>query len=96
MSILRASKIGNFISEISSTPSFIAVAASDPQWSNHLANIERALNGIDQRADDEPAMIEIVDEIQAVIARNDLSLKQRLLKVGELLTKVRDAKGTHH
>jgi len=84
-------KIDAFISEILAQPGFIAAAASDPQWSNHLDNIERGLNGIDQRADDEPAMIEIVDEIQTVIAPNDLSLKQRLLRVEKLLAKARDA-----
>jgi hypothetical protein len=88
--------IDRFISSIRIWPAFVAAAASDPQWSNHLDNIERGLNGIDQKADDDPRLIEILDEMLAVVARDDLSLKERLLMVGKLFVQVRDFKGTHH
>jgi hypothetical protein len=83
-------KIDAFIAEIRSQPAFVAAAASDSKFSDHLDNIERGLNFVDRQADNDPATIEIFDKIQDVIARNDMSLKQRLLEVEKLLTEVRD------
>jgi hypothetical protein len=85
------SKIDAFIAEIRTGPAFAAVAAADRAWSEHLAAIEFALNEIDRRADNDPAMIEIFDKVVAIVTDHDLPLKQRLLELGKLLTEVRDA-----
>jgi hypothetical protein len=84
-------KIDAFIAEIRTRPAFVAAAASDSKFSDHLDNIERGLNAVDQKADSDPETIEIFDKIQDVIGRSDLPLKQRLLEVGKLLVQVRDA-----
>jgi hypothetical protein len=84
-------RIDAFISEIRASPAFITAAASDSRWPDHVDNIERGVNFIDRKADSDPEMIEIFDKIQDVIGRGDLSLKQRLLEVGKLLTRARDA-----
>jgi hypothetical protein len=84
-------KIEIFISEIRNWPEFVAAAASDSRLPEHVDAIERGLNFIDRKADDDPATIEIFDKIVAVIGRSDLSLKERLLEVGKLLVQFRDA-----
>ena len=88
---VMGTKIEKFISQIRSRPAFVAAAASDAKWSNDLDNFERGLKFADRLADSDPAMLEIVDKIQNVIGRNDLSLKQQLLEVVKLLTQARDA-----
>jgi hypothetical protein len=84
-------KIDAFIAEIRARPEFVAAAAVDPKKSDELDAIERGLNAIDRQADNDPATIEIFDKIQHVIGRSDLSIKQRLLGIGKLLTQARDA-----
>jgi hypothetical protein len=63
-------KTGAFLAEIRAMPKFATAAASDSKWSEHLANIERGINAIDRRADDDPATIEILDRIHAILGRN--------------------------
>jgi hypothetical protein len=53
----------------------------------HVGAIERGLAAVYGN----PEMIEAFDRIQAVIGRYSLSIKQRLLEVGKLLTEVRYA-----
>jgi hypothetical protein len=85
-------KIEAFIAEIRNWPKFVAEVSLDgPRWTRELEAIERGLNFIDRKADDDPATIEIFDKIVAVIGRSDLTLRQRLLEVGKLLVQVRDA-----
>src|SRR6266705_2649360 len=86
-----STKIDAFISEIRARPEFVAAAALDPKKSDDLDTIEYGLNVIDRWADDDPATVDIFDKIQNVIGRGDLSIKQRLLEMGELLTQFRDA-----
>jgi hypothetical protein len=52
-------KIDAFIAEIRTRPAFAAVAAADRVWSEHLTAIEFALNEIDRRANEDPAMVEV-------------------------------------
>jgi hypothetical protein len=89
-------KIDAFITEVRNMPVFIKAAATDEKWFAELAAIERVLNTIDRKADDDPATIEVFDKIQDVIGRKDFSLKQRLLEVGKLLLEFRDAQGVWH
>ena len=84
------SKIDAFLSEVRNMPAFVTAAAADPEWFTAFAGIERGLNALSRLADNDPAIIDIFDEVQTVIGRGDLSLKQRLLEVGRLLTQVRD------
>ena len=89
-------KLGAFIAELRNMPGFVAAASTDPKWVGMLESIERALNAVDRQADNSPAMLDALDKIQDVISRHDLSLKERLLEVGRLLTTVRDTiKITH-
>jgi hypothetical protein len=84
-------KIDAFIAEIRARPAFVAAAASDSNLSDHLNNIERGLNFVDRQADSDPAVIEVFDKILVAVSRNNLTLNQKLLEVGKLLIKLRDA-----
>jgi hypothetical protein len=83
-------KVDNFLDEIRGSPKFAAAAATDPKWIEQVDAIERGLNAVDRVANEDPAILEIFDEIQTAISRADLSLKQRLLEVVRLITEVRD------
>jgi hypothetical protein len=80
-------KIDAFIAEIRARPEFIAGVAADPKKADDLAAMERGLVTVYGN----PEMIEVFDKIEAVIDRRDLSMKERLLEIGKILTLVRDA-----
>jgi len=84
-------KIDAFLAKIRARPAFVAAANSDGSWYKHLDAIERGLSFLDRKADDDPQIIEILDKIQSVVARDDLSLKERLLEVGKFFVQIRDA-----
>jgi len=89
--------IDAFIDGIKSAPQFVAAAASDPVYAQHLEAIEFGLNEIDRRANDDPEMIEAYDKAMAIISDNRRTLKQRLLALGDLLAPLRDKlRGVHH
>ena len=83
-------KIDAFLNEVRNMPGFVAASATEPKWIAEMDGLERALNAIERKADDDPQMIEILDKIQAVVGRADLPIKERLLTVGKLLTEARD------
>jgi hypothetical protein len=83
-------EIDDFITEIRDLPAFAARAAADRVWSGHLAAIEFALNEIDRRADNDPAMIEVFDKVVAIVADDKLPLRQRLVDLNEVLIPLRD------
>jgi hypothetical protein len=85
-----SSKIDAFISEVRCRPGFVAASATDSNWIDQLAAIERLLYSIDRMADDDPAILEIFDKIQEVIGRRDFATKAKLLDLGRLLAQVRD------
>jgi hypothetical protein len=89
-------KTDAFLAEIRAMPKFVTAAATDSKWGKHLDDIERGINTIDRRADDDPATIEILDRIHAILGRNDLSMKERLLGLYKLLMEFRDIEGTRH
>jgi hypothetical protein len=91
-----ADKIDGFIAEVRSRPEFIAGAASDPSKLNDLAALEVGLSAIERGANSDPALIDTLDEIELVISRHDLSIKQRLLAIGMILARVRDAGRSVH
>jgi hypothetical protein len=79
-------KIDAFVEQIRKRPKFVAAAASDPKWIGQLEAIRQFLHAVHRN----PEMIGASDKILAVIDRSDLSLKQRVLAVGKLLTQIRD------
>lgn len=83
--------IDKFLNEVRNAPSFVKASAADPKWIGELEAIERVLNNLDRKADDDPQLMETMDNIQSVVGHRDLSIKQRLLGVGKLLTQARDA-----
>jgi hypothetical protein len=80
-------KIDAFIAEIRARPEFIAAAAVDRTKADGLAAMEDGLAGLYQ----DPTFIDIFDELDAVICRRDLSIKQKLDEVTRVLTLARDA-----
>ena len=84
-------KIDAFVEQIRKRPKFVAASATDPKWIAELDAIERGLNAIARKADDDSGMIDIFDKIQSFIGRVDLPIKQRLLEVGKLSAQARDA-----
>jgi butyrate kinase len=80
-------KIDTFIAEIRSRPEFIAAVAVDPKKSDELEAIANGIEAVYRN----PEMIAAFDEIQNVIDRRDLSMKQRLLEIGKILAKARDS-----
>jgi hypothetical protein len=81
-----------FIAEIRNWPEFVAELSLDgPRWTRELEAIERGFEFIAQKADDDPHVIEIHDQILIAIARKDLSIRQRLLEFGRLFIQMRDA-----
>jgi hypothetical protein len=85
-----STKIESFITEVRNMSGFVSASAADPRWIEQLAAIERGLNTVDREADNNPAMLEALDKIQDVISRSDLSIKQRLLAIVEVLVRLRD------
>jgi hypothetical protein len=77
-------------------PGFVAASASDTKWLAAFEKMERGLTAADRLAANDPTMLDVLDKIQGVIGRADLTLKDRLLELVKLLTQVRDAiKMTH-
>jgi hypothetical protein len=89
-------KIDAFLTEVRNMPGFVTASAVDPKWNRELEGIERALSAVDLRADEDPAFLDILDNIQAVIGRAGLSTKEKLLEIGKLLVQARDAVTSIH
>ena len=84
-------RLAALMAEVQGAPPVIAAVAADPKWAIELAAIERGLSAVDAQASDDPLMLETLDLILAMIARKDISMKQRLLKLEEIFRRVRDA-----
>jgi hypothetical protein len=59
-----STKIEAFIAELQRMPKFVAASATDPHWIAELAAIERGLIAIEQKADDDPQMLDAFDKIE--------------------------------
>jgi hypothetical protein len=71
-------KIDAFVEQIRKRPKFVAASTIDPKWTEQLAAVERLLNAIDRKADDDPATLAILDKVLAVIgsySSNSATLK---------------------
>jgi hypothetical protein len=80
-------KIDAFLTEIRARPEFVAAAAANPQRVKDMLVIEQGVALLYLY----PAFIDVLDELDAVVARRDLSIKQRLDEVTRILTQARDA-----
>ena len=80
-----------FIAEVRGSPQFVAALAADAKWEHELLAIVNGLIAVDKQADDDALMLEALDKIQAVVSQSDLSIKQRLLEVEQILRGLRDA-----
>jgi hypothetical protein len=84
-------KLEAFIAEVTSAPPFVAALETHPELKGQMDALERALRHVDQKADEDPCMIESFDQILAIIERSDLSIKTRLIQIGNVLRALRDA-----
>jgi hypothetical protein len=84
-------KFEAFIAEVTSAPQFVAALETHPQLKGEMDALERGLRHVDQMADEDPCMVESFDQIVAIIERGDLSIKQRLIQIGNVARSLRDA-----
>ena len=91
-----SARLDTFLIEVRTAPGFVDAAASDSKWFAELEKIERALKAVDRLADNDPTVIDILDSIQDVVGRTDLSVKARLIEVGKLLVLARATLMTAH
>jgi hypothetical protein len=87
MTAKPAETISGFFQEIRRRPKFVLAAKADPRWHRQLDDLEGVIEHL--AAKDDPDVIELVDELLAIIGRKS-TLKQRLLAIGERLTAYRD------
>jgi hypothetical protein len=80
--------IACFLREVRQLPKFIEAARSDDKWLKHFEAMEVGLRTFAEC--DEAYVIEVFDQILAVIKRNDWPLNQKLLEIVRLAVIVRD------
>jgi hypothetical protein len=80
--------IEDFLDQIRAAPVFAAAAKADDQYNRWLADIDRGLERISELTDAES--IELMDKVIDTIGWTEMSLKQRLLEIGRLMTEFRD------
>jgi hypothetical protein len=86
-------KIDAFISYIRAQPEFVSAVSTDSKWSDQLLDtVEQGIAAVCR----DPELVETFDKILAVIDHRDFSIKQRLDKIGSLLTPARDAGRSVH
>ena len=79
-----------FISEVTSAPQYLTGIRQQPHVVSQMQAFEHGLRLIEQRATDDPAMLDCFDEICCIVDRGDLSMKQRILAVVEVLRRLCD------
>jgi hypothetical protein len=80
-----------FLAEIRAYPEYVAACSVDPKRVTELEGLRRGLDAVERHAGEDPAAIDIFDELQTAIGLADLSMKERLLEVCRLFAQVRDA-----
>jgi hypothetical protein len=81
-------KIDAFLSEVRNMPEFAAAIAAGRIRDDD--GLERALSAVGRRADEDPAVVDIYDEIQVTIGRRDLAMKAKLTALGKLFLRALD------
>jgi hypothetical protein len=75
-----------FIDDIRANPKFVEGSKRDPAFHCHLKAMERGIEAIRAQGNDDVVWLERFDELQAIIARDDLTVKERLLELVKVLT----------
>jgi hypothetical protein len=84
-------RIDAFLADVRNMPTFVAGVATDPKRGREvIEGLERSLLAIDRLANDDPALVEIYDEIVATMARRDLATKEKLSALGKLFLRACD------
>lgn len=81
-----------FVDQIRDDPRFIAARRVDPIWDKHLALIEYGLRGISEDANTSTLWLARLDELIALIRRDDLTMGPKLFAVVDLLRPWRELK----
>lgn len=74
-----------FLDQIRSSAKFIAAVAQHPHLFAHMNAVEFAIVRIHELGDDDPVWLDRYDQIRALLARESMTIKQRLLALGEIL-----------
>jgi hypothetical protein len=74
-----------FIDEVRNRPKFIAAAARDPVFVEHLSAIEYAIERINELGNDDAVWIDRFDQVRTILGRDEQPLKARLLEFGRVL-----------
>jgi hypothetical protein len=88
MSADRSETISEFFQAIRRRPKFTRAAQADPHWHTELDDLQGVIERL--AAKDDPDVIELVDDLMRIIDRKSITLKQRLLAIGERLTELRN------
>jgi hypothetical protein len=80
-----------FLDDIRAHPEYAAACSIDPKRVTELEGLRRGLDAVERHAGEDPAAIDIFDELQTAIGRADLTMKQKLAEVCRLFAQVRDA-----
>lgn len=82
--------VAAFLSTVREHPKFIAAARERPIFAEHFDAMETGLRALYADGGDNVKALETLDRITATVSRGDLSLKQRLVALAEILTDHRD------
>jgi hypothetical protein len=77
-----------FLHQMRTSPKFVAAVAEHPELVEHADAIEYAISQIYQLGDEDAKWLDMYDQIGALLARESMSIKARLLALGEILRPV--------
>jgi hypothetical protein len=75
-----------FVDDIRGKPWFVEGAATRPEMIDHLDAVERAVVVTYELGNADPVWIGRYDEISTLVARDDMTIKERLLALAEIMT----------
>ena len=74
-----------FLAQIRSSTKFVAAVAQHPDLVAHLGAVELAIMHINELGDDDGVWLDRYDQIRAILARESMTVKERLLALGEIM-----------
>jgi hypothetical protein len=79
----------DFFRQVRNRPKFIEALARDPVYvEHHMTAIEHAIERINELADEDVKWLAIYDRIRVLLTQESMSIKERLLALGEILRPV--------